>query len=178
MSTPTTIPEQTHSAEAGPVRRASARLRRLDAHAYVVYVAFLLIFLFFAVTLSDDGFLSSDNLLNIVKQTAPISVMAVAYVFVLSVGEIDLSIGSVVALSSLVAAVVLRDVGLVAGIAAGLGTGVGVGLVNGLFVTMLRLPSFLVTLATMGLVAGLSRSITDLESVAVTNQTFVNVFGV
>lgn len=144
---------------------------------YVVYVAFLLILAFFAITLADDGFLTSQNLLNIAKQTAPISVMAVATVFVLSAGEIDLSIGSVVALSALVCGVVLRDVGLVAGIAAGLGTGLAVGMVNGLFVTVLRLPSFLVTLATMGLVAGLARSITDLKAVAVFDETFVAVFG-
>jgi ribose transport system permease protein len=144
---------------------------------YVVYVAFLLILAFFAITLADDGFLTSQNLLNIAKQTAPISVMAVATVFVLSAGEIDLSIGSVVALSALVCGVVLRDVGLVAGIAAGLGTGLAVGTVNGLFVTVLRLPSFLVTLATMGLVAGLARSITDLKAVAVVDETFVAVFG-
>ncbi len=176
MSVPTTS-ERTSSAETGHTRSVSARLRGLDPRAYVVYVAFLLILVFFAITLSDDGFLSSDNLLNIVKQTAPISVMAVATVFVLSAREIDLSIGSVVACSALVAAVVLRDVGLVAGIAAGLGTGVAVGLVNGLFVTVLRLPSFLVTLATAGLVGGLARAITDLESVAVTDQTFANIFG-
>jgi ribose transport system permease protein len=162
----------------GPAAPSLAqRLRGVDPRAYVVYVAFLLILVFFALTLHDDGFLTSANLLNIAKQTAPITVMAVGMVFVLSAGEIDLSIGSIVALSSLVTAVVLRDVGLVAGIAAGLGTGLVVGVVNGLFVTLLRLPSFLVTLATMGLVGGLSRAITDLESVAVTNQTFANVFG-
>lgn len=178
MSAPSTIPPgPVAPAEAGPIRSVSARLRALDPRAYVVYVAFLLILGFFAVTLSDDGFLTSQNLLNIAKQTAPISIMAVAVVFVLSAGEIDLSLGSVVALSALVAAVVLRDVGLVAGIAAGLATGVAVGVVNGLFVTMLRLPSFLVTLATMGLVEGLARSITDLRSVAVTDLTFIDVFG-
>ncbi len=164
-------------AEAGLIRSAPARLRGLDPRAYVVYLAFLLILAFFAITLSDEGFLTSNNLLNIAEQTAPISIMAVAVVFVLSAGEIDLSISSVVALSALVAAVVLRDAGLVPGIAAGLGTGVAVGIVNGLFVTALRLPSFLVTLATMGLVGGLARSITDLESVAVTNLTFSNAFG-
>jgi ribose transport system permease protein len=177
VSVPPAIQERAGRADAGLLGSASARLRSLDPRAYVVYLAFLLILAFFAVTLSDDGFLTSSNLLNIVKQTAPISIMAVAVVFVLSAGEIDLSIGSVVALSSLVAAVVLRDVGLVPGIAAGLGTGVAVGVVNGLFVIVLRLPSFLVTLATMGLVAGLARSITDLESVAVTNLTFADVFG-
>ena len=50
-------------------------------------------------------------------------------------------------------------------------------MVNGLFVTLLRLPSFLVTLASMGVVAGLARTITNLESVAVERQTFINVFG-
>jgi ribose transport system permease protein len=154
-----------------------ARARRVDPRSYVVYLAFLLILAFFAVTLQDDGFLTSSNLLNIAKQTAPVSVMAVGLVFVLSAGEIDLSIGSVVALSALVTAIVLRDVGLVAGVLAGLGTGVAVGLVNGLFVTLLRLPSFLVTLATMGLVAGLARWTTDLEAVAITERTFTNVFG-
>jgi ribose transport system permease protein len=177
MSVRPAIKERKDGAETDSAGSVSARLRGLDPRAYVVYVAFLLILIFFAITLSDDGFLSSDNLLNIAEQTAPISVMAVATVFVLSAGEIDLSIGSVVALSALVAAVVLRDVGLVAGIAAGLGIGVAVGLVNGVFVTLLRLPSFLVTLATMGLVSGLARAITDLESVAVTDQTFANVFG-
>ena len=177
MNVPRAIEERNARAEAGPIRSASARVRAFDPRAYVVYVAFLLILAFFAVTLHDDGFLTSSNLLNIAKQTAPISIMAVAVVFVLSAGEIDLSIGSVVALSSLVAAVVLRDVGLIPAIAAGLGTGVAVGLVNGLFTTLLRLPSFLVTLATMGLVSGLARSITDLESVAVTNLTFADVVG-
>jgi ribose transport system permease protein len=103
--------------------------------------------------------------------------MAVGIVFVLSAGEIDLSIGSIVALAALVGAIVLRDVGLVAGVAAGLGVGAAVGLVNGLFVTRLRLPSFLVTLATMGLVAGLARWTTDLKAVAVVDQTFTDVFG-
>jgi ribose transport system permease protein len=171
------MPGREARAEVGLIRSVSARLRGLDPRAYVVYLAFLLILAFFAITLGDEGFLTSQNLLNIVKQTTPISIMAVATVFVLSAGEIDLSIGSVVALSALTAAVVLRDVGLAPGIAAGLGVGVAVGLINGLFVTVLRLPSFLVTLATMGLAAGLARSITDLKSVAVTDLTFANVFG-
>src|SRR3954451_19975299 len=164
-------------AGAGPFRVASARLRAIDARRYVVYVAFLLILAFFAVTLRDDGFLTQQNLLNIVRQTTPITVMAVRLVFVLSAGEIDLSLGSVVALSSLCAALALRDHGLVAGIAAGLGVGFGVGLVNGIFTTLLRLPSFLVTLATMGLVAGIARWSTDLASVAVEDERFANWFG-
>ncbi len=143
---------------------------------YVVYAGFVVVFLFFAVT-QPSSFLSVPNLTNILVQAAPIMVLAVGLVFVLSAGEIDLSIGSVVALSALVTGVLLRDVGLLAGIAGGLGTGVAVGTVNGLLVTRLRLPSFLVTLATMGLLAGLARSITDLQSVPVVDQTYIDVFG-
>lgn len=152
-------------------------LTRADSRQYVVYLAFLLIFVVFAVNLHDDGFLTQTNLFNIVRQTTPVTVMAVAVVFLLSAGEIDLSLGAVVALSALVTADVMQSHTAVLAVAAGLGVGLGVGALNGLFVTLLRLPSFLVTLATLGLVAGLARTITNLESVAVENQRFVNLFG-
>jgi ribose transport system permease protein len=152
-------------------------VRAIEPRRYVVYVAFLLILVFFAATLSDDGFLSSDNLLNIVRQTTPVTVMAVAVVFVLSAGEIDLSLGSVVALSALVTAEVMKTESAVVAVAAGLGVGVATGAFNGLFVTLLRLPSFLVTLASLGIVAGLARTITDLRSVAVDDQSFIDIFG-
>ena len=147
------------------------------SRTYLVFAAFLLLFAFFAVVLGDDGFTSETNLLNIVRQTAPVTVMAVAAVFVLSVGEIDLSIGSVVALSALVTAKVLQTGDVALAVGAGLGVGLGVGAMNGFFVTVLRLPSFLVTLASLGIVAGLARTITDLQAVAVANDSFVNVFG-
>ena len=153
------------------------RLREVEPRRFVVYAVFLLIFVFFAATLHDDGFLSHTNLLNILRQTTPITVMAVAVVFVLSAGEIDLSLGAVVALSALVTADVMQNHSAILATAAGLGVGIGVGVVNGLFVTALVLPSFLVTLASMGIVTGVARSITDLQAVAVVNQRFVDIFG-
>jgi ribose transport system permease protein len=72
---------------------------------------------------------------------------------------------------------VMQTHSAVLAIAAGLGVGIGVGVVNGLFVTALVLPSFLVTLASMGIVTGVARSVTDLQSVAVENQRFVDIFG-
>ncbi|HEX8857268.1 MAG TPA: ABC transporter permease [Thermoleophilaceae bacterium] len=157
--------------------RQSLVPRAIQPRSYFVFAAFLLVFAFFAVVLHDDGFTSQTNLLNIVRQTAPITVMAVATVFVLSAGEIDLSLGSVVALSALVTAKVMQTQDAALAVAAGLGIGVGIGVLNGLFVTLLRLPSFLVTLASMGIVAGLARTVTDLQSIAVENATFVNIFG-
>ena len=176
------LPEQTREAKASQAaalrtRLVPPRLRAVEPRRYVVYIAFLLILVFFAVTLHDDGFLSQTNLLNIVRQTTPVTVMAVATVFVLSAGEIDLSLGSVVALSALVTAEVMQTHSAVLAVAAGLGVGLGIGALNGLFVTLLRLPSFLVTLASLGLVGGLARVITDLQSVAVENQGFIDIFG-
>jgi ribose transport system permease protein len=151
--------------------------RRIDWQQYVVYLGFLVIFLFFAVMLRDTGFLTVRNLSNIVLQTAPVTIMAIGLVFVLSAGEIDLSIGSTVAVSALSAAVVLNTWGLLPGIVAGLGAGILIGAFNGVLVAYLRLPSFLVTLATMGLFAGVARSLTDLRSIPVTNDTFTGLFG-
>ncbi len=150
---------------------------RSDLQGLIVYAGFVLIFLFFAVTLADKGFLTSRNLSNIVLQTAPATVMAVSLVFVLSAGEIDLSFGAIVALAALVAAMVLRDQPLILGVAAGIGTGVLAGAVNGALVAYALLPSFLVTLATMGLFAGLARQISDLQSIPVTNAAFTGFFG-
>lgn len=154
-----------------------SRLSRFDFHQIVVYVGFVAIFLFFAATLHDDGFLTQRNLTNILLQTAPSTIMAIGLVFVLTAGEIDLSFGSIVAVSALSAAVILQDYPLVFGVAAGLGAGVAIGALNGILIAYLKLPSFLVTLATMGLFAGIARSMTDLRSVAVVNDTFTGVFG-
>src|ERR671927_919119 len=106
--------------EVAPVgRRGLGRIRELDWHRYVIYIGFVVVFLFFAVLLGDQGFLSANNLLNILRQTATITVIAVAMTFVIACAEIDLSVGSVAGLSSVVAAMALSPWGLVAGVAAG-----------------------------------------------------------
>jgi len=94
-------------------------LREIDLSRYVGYIGFFLILVGFSIVLRDSGFLTSRNLLNIVQQTAPVTVMAVGMVFVLTAGEIDLSIGSIVAISALLAAIVLRTDAWIAGAAAG-----------------------------------------------------------
>ena len=71
-------------------------------------------------------------------------------------------------MSALAAAVAVNAYGMVAGVLAGLGAGLVIGLLNGALVAYVRLPSFLVTLATLGLFAGVSRSMTDLRSIPVT----------
>ena len=154
-----------------------AAFRRIDPRHYIVYVGFLLIFAFFALTLNANEFLSTTNLINIVQQTAPVTVMAVGAVFVLTAGMIDLSIGATVGLSALVCAFVMRDYDWPIAVAAAMAVGFGIGIVNGSFVVFLRLPSFLVTLATMALFGGVAQWISDLKSIPVPRGTFTNLFG-
>src|SRR5579864_3427201 len=113
-----------------PYRTAAfmlATLKTLPPSRYVIYVGFLAIFAAFCVILRNDGFASPTNLLNIVQQTTPVSIMAVGAVFVLTAGEIDLSIGSIVAVSALLAAMVLRAWPWPIGVAVGLVAGAAIG---------------------------------------------------
>lgn len=144
---------------------------------YVVYLAFALILATFSIILHDDGFLSSSNLLNIGRQATPIAVMAVGMAFALTAGEIDLSVGSVVALSSLVAAEIVGNHGFLAGVLAALGTSALVGIVNGLITVKVRIPSFLVTLGMLGIISGIARNWNDLQSLPIRNDRFSGIFG-
>jgi ribose transport system permease protein len=154
------------------------KISRLNLRDKIVYICFLLLLAIFAVILRHTDFLSGTNLMNILRQTAMISVMAVGMTFVISAGEIDLSISSVVALSALVAAKILEVTDSIPlAVAAALGIGLLVGTINGLLTTKIRIPSFLVTLGTQSIVLGIARIFTDLEAVPIVNQTFNDVFG-
>jgi ribose transport system permease protein len=118
------------------------RLKGFDWRNYVVYVFFAAVLLFFGLTIGDKGFLTVPNLFNITRTTAMIAVIAVAMTFVISAGELDLSVGSTAALAALTAGLVMQaGFGPVAGVAAALGAGLLVGLINGFFVTVMAIPS-------------------------------------
>lgn len=143
----------------------------------VIYFGFVVIFLIFALTLNDRGFLNPNNLLNIVRQTAMIAVMATAMTFVLASGEIDLSVGAVAGLTSVTVAMAIGSGGMYLGIAAGLATGIAVGIVNGLLTTRIGIPSFLTTLAMMGIAKGVAMWISDTAAVPIIDRTYSWLFG-
>jgi ribose transport system permease protein len=164
--------------EVTPVgRRGLERIRELDWRRYVIYIGFVVIFLFFAVLLGDEGFLSANNLLNIFRQTAIITVIAVAMTYVIAAAEIDLSVGSVAGLSSVCTAMALSRWGLVAGIVAGLAVGLVIGSINGGLVSTLGIPSFLVTLGMLGIAAGIAQWITASAPQPILNDVYNLVFG-
>ena len=145
---------------------------------YVVYIFFALVIIFFALTIGDIGFLTLNNMFNITRSTSMIVLMAVAMTFVISVGELDLSVGSTAALAALVSALTLQaGYGVFVGIMAGVLCGLIVGCINGFFVTFVNIPSFLVTLGMMQFIRGLDMRITYTKPVAIANDTFNNIFG-
>jgi ribose transport system permease protein len=152
-------------------------LGELDWRRYVIYIGFVVVFIFFAVLLRDQGFLSPANLLNIFRQTATITVIAVGMTYVIACAEIDLSVGSTAGLSSVCTAMALSQWGLVPGILAGLAVGLVVGSVNGALVSLLGIPSFLVTLGMLGIAVGVAQWITASAPQPILNDTFNMLFG-
>ena len=152
-------------------------IRSFDWRAYVTYFGFVAVFLFFAVTLGDQGFLTSNNLLNVFRQTATVSVMAVAMAFVIGAAQIDLSVGAVAGLASVTTAMAISNFGVVPGIAVGILTGLIVGMINGSLVAYLGIPSFLVTLGMLGVAHGTAMWITDTAPQPIRSDAYNNVFG-
>lgn len=171
MSTRT---DRTVTIDLPPLQRA---VSRLDWRRDIIYLGFVVVFLVFAVLLRDQGFLSTTNLLNILRQTAIVTIMAVGMTFVIGCAEIDLSVGSIAGLTSITAAMAISAFGLVPGVVAGLLVGVAVGAINGSLVAFLRIPSFLVTLAMLGIAAGVAQWVTDSAPQPILNPTFNSMFG-
>jgi|tagenome__1003787_1003787.scaffolds.fasta_scaffold20782408_2 ribose transport system permease protein len=162
---------------AGDVPAAAAPGQRFHWRDYTVYIAFAVLFVIFAITLSDDGFLSSNNLTNIIAQTAPISIMAIAVTFVIAAAQIDLSVGSVAGLTSVTTAMAIEAWGGIPGVIVGVLTGCAIGVINGTLVAYVGIPSFLVTLGMLGIAAGLAMWITSSAPKPILDQTYNDVFG-
>lgn len=166
------------SLPAPTTRRLGQREKRFDWQNYVVYVFFVVVFVFFAATIGQAGFLSASNMFTISRSTAMIVVMSVAMVYVVAAGEIDLSVGSTCALAAYIAALCMQaGWGWVAGVILALLAGAAVGVLNGVLITKVGIPSFLVTLGVMIFVRGVDMWITYTHPVSVANDTFNKIFG-
>ena len=158
--------------------KGKATIGNLFRKNLTVYFAFIAVFAFFSIYLGST-FLSVNNILNITRQTAMISVMAIGMTFVIGSGMIDLSVGSITALSAMVTALVLRATdSILLALAAGLMVGVGIGALNGLLITKAKIPAFLTTLGAMQVVRGLAMRTTNMQAVPIQNQTFNFNFGI
>jgi ribose transport system permease protein len=143
---------------------------------WFLYGAFILLVV--AFTIANPIFLSSGNLLNILNQTALVTIMACGVGLVIITGEIDLSVGSVLALSGVSAALFMQGVtqNWFLGALAGIIVGSLVGLVNGVLTARFLIPSFLVTLGTLSVARGIALIVTGTSPVLVTDPIFWAVF--
>lgn len=140
--------------------KQKTKMSRQKRQILSTLAALLMLFLFF--TLANRNFISMMNILNILKQATPIIIIAIGQTFVLITAGIDLSIGSVIACSGVVAAICMRD-GMPVWISmiAGLLFGVLVGVINGSLIVYGKLPAFIATMGTMTTVRGLALFLTQ-----------------
>jgi ribose transport system permease protein len=152
---------------------ASARMKRLHLRSGIQRVIGLAAVLVIALAASPHSmrggllFLEPGNITDILRQVSEIGIISLGMTFVILTGGIDLSVGTVLALSSSLVALMTTRVSLSGSIAilfatvVAISAAVAVGLVNGLVVARLRLQPFIVTLATMIGVRGLARWLTS-----------------
>ncbi len=149
--------------------------QRLNKATLVMLVVTLLVFIAFAA--SAPTFLTVHNLENVAVQVAPTVIVGVALTFVITTGMIDLSVGSILALTAVTGASLLKT-GMQSTLVILICLAVGAfcGLVNGWFSSYQKMPSFIVTLATMSIVRGIALLITLGYSIAIpSNLIFAQV---
>ena len=140
-------------------------MKKINLSKFIVYISFFIVLIGFSILLPGK-FMTASNLLNILRQTAMISVAAIGMTFAITAGQIDLSTGGVTATSSLLTALMLQRVPMIVAVLVGLGVGIVFGAVNGIILTKCRIPAFIVTLGTSSVYTGIARAMTNLEAVS------------
>lgn len=145
------------------------RVRKLPGH-----ILFFIVLVIVAA-IRFDVFLSMPNILNIARQVSMIGLVSIGMSFVILIGGIDLSVGAVLALSGVLAAMLSER--LLLAIALPILLGAAVGLLNGVLAAKVRIASFIATLSTMMASRGLAFLLTDEMSIGVNqlSQRFTTI---
>jgi simple sugar transport system permease protein len=143
----------------------------LGRHAGVASIAAFFAVCVLAFAFATHTFLSAGNLLNVLRQSAPLLIVATTMTLVITTGGIDLSIGSTLALVGALAAIALQagtpDAVVLLG---GIALGAFIGAINGYFVAFAGMPAFIVTLGTLSVVRGIALVTTQGYSVPIGND--------
>jgi ribose transport system permease protein len=121
-----------------------------------------LLLLSVVIALSTDTFLTKSNILNILDQATVLGILSVGMTFVILIGGIDLSVGSLLALSSMLMGWLnsVQGAPLGVSIAAGIAAAAVCGLITGTLIVQMKLPAFIATLAMMSVARGIANIIT------------------
>lgn len=153
----------------------SGRLRAaLVATPGVAYILLLMVVVFGA---TSREFLSNANLVNVGMQSAILLMIALPMTLIIMSEGLDISLGAVLTLCSVVLAIMLvRGNGLPVALAAAVAVGLLFGLANGLLVSVVNMPPFVATLGTFGMAQGLALAVTDGQSVVGIGETVQTIY--
>ena len=174
MQTPSTDSSTSPVASAGLSARA-ARTWDLVNKSGIVMV---FVILFAALSFTVPDFLSSRNIQGLLLSVTLIGSISVTMMFVLALGEVDLSVASIVAFAGVVASTLITAThSVMLGVAAGVLAGGAVGLVNGVLVARYKINSLIVTLAMMEVVRGLAYITSNGDAVMISEESFFDLGG-
>lgn len=139
-----------------------------------ILIGFVVLCAFFGIF--SSAFFTTNNILNILRQISINAIIAFGMTFVILIAGIDLSVGSVVALTgTITAGLIANGVNMIVALLVGLILGCAVGFANGFFVAKGHVPSFIVTLAMMTIVRGFAYVYSDGRPVRVDNAKFSDI---
>ena len=129
--------------------------------------------------LLSPHFLTATNIKNILSQVSIIAVLAAGETYVILTGGIDLSVGSLLAAAGAITAAMIKWQGLpiFVGILGGLAVGAMAGAINGLFVSKVKIPSFIITLAMMAIARGIALIVTGGKPISIFPPQFTAIAG-
>lgn len=144
------------TADARVAGRATRRKAKRSSEVFAVYGALVLLLILGAVL--SPSFLSSFNLQSIIQAAAALALVSIGQTFVVLTGGIDLSVGSMMSLTTVLAAFAMNgsDGRLLSAVVLSIAVGIGIGLANGLAVTALRVSPIIATLGMMSVIQGLT----------------------
>jgi simple sugar transport system permease protein len=132
-----------------------------SAHFNIISILGVFIVLFAFFSIQADAFLTLENLINVGRQIAPTIIVATMMTLVITTGQIDLSVGSIIGLTASALAIFLENGNALFGVAAAILIAVTSGLVNGVLAAYGKLPAFIVTLAGLIALRGIALLITQ-----------------
>jgi ribose transport system permease protein len=128
-----------------------------------------LIALYLLIEIAQPGFLALSTQLGLLADSSTLFIMAAGTTFVVLLGSIDLSLQAVASLSSVIVAMLLPRYGAMAAVVA-LAASFGIGLLSGVIQTVLRIPSFIATLAVGGIASAAALTLSDTRSIGISDE--------
>lgn len=137
----------------------------------------VLVILAVVLSIMSPNFLKASNIISVLRQISNNVYLALGMTLVIILGGIDLSVGSIVAMTGTltVGFIVTYDIPMVPAICIGIILGVAIGLFNGIVVAKFKVPAFIVTLATMNIAKGIAYVFSGGRSTRITSEVFESI---